>query len=110
VGSLQCGSQGQALRVFEKQFWRLFLRSKILFQKTLTAAPAPVCSGRKKMMTHQSSPKSPRKGRRKAAFAIASLFEGNQQVTYFDSNGEAIRPVKHKKGKPNISPNQTSLL
>ena len=33
------GSQGQALRVFEKQFSGSdFLRAKILLQKTLTAA------------------------------------------------------------------------
>src|SRR5689334_16607474 len=99
------GSQGQALGVFEKQFLiNDFFRVKILFQKTLTAALSlRSVDSRKKIMTQLPHKK-------KISFAIASLFEGTQNITYFDSEGNPIRKAQKKKSKPISKTDQTSLL
>jgi len=45
----------------------------------------------------------------KFSFAIASLFEGTQVITYFDAEGNPILKAK-KKCKPISHSNQTTLL
>jgi hypothetical protein len=48
--------------------------------------------------------------KKKFSFAIASIFEGAQNITYFDADGNPIRKQRKVKVKKNSSPGQTSLL
>ncbi len=41
---------------------------------------------------------------------MASIFEGNQNITYFDSKGNPIRKPKKKQQKKDSFMSQTSLL
>ena len=48
--------------------------------------------------------------KKKFSFAIAGLFEVNQNITYFDAEGEPIRKKKRQKRNNIHSSDQTRLL
>lgn len=48
--------------------------------------------------------------KKKFAFAIASMFDGNQCITWFDADGHPIRKKKKKQQKKDSFTSQTSLL